>query len=100
MKTIYLLPLAAIAILFSACTPSSTGTGAVEAPEVAELKSVPVAKPDPLGRKNMVLSPYSPYNIIDVKGYKSGDVTGDPSTAKRDASGKVIESTAKYFLIP
>lgn len=100
MKTTTLLLLAGFTAVFSACSSTPTGSGTVDAPEVTELKDVPVAKPDPKGRKNMVLSPYYPYNIIDVKGYKSGAVAGDPSTAKRDASGKVIESTSKYFLVP
>lgn len=100
MKITNLLIIAASAVAFSACAPNATGPGGVAAPEVTELKNIPVAKPDPKGQKNMVISPYYPHNLIDVKGYKSGAVAGDPSTAKRDANGKIIESTSKYFLVP
>ena len=101
MKTILIIITAASAILFSACTPTAGGgSGSVPAPEVTDLSSIPVGRPHPTGQKNLVISPYRPYNLIDVKGYRSGEVVGDPSTAKRDASGKVIESTSKYFLVP
>jgi hypothetical protein len=99
MKTITLI-LAGVSILFSACSSTTTGGNGVPEPKVADLGNIPVAKPDPMGRKNMFISPYRPYNIIDCKGYRRGDVVGDPSTAKRDSSGKIIESTSKYFLIP
>ena len=59
-----------------------------------------MAHPDPQGRANMVVSPYRPYNIIDVSGYRSGAIVGDPSTAKISSSGKPIASTAKFFRIP
>lgn len=99
MKTTLLVAIASVLTLLSACTPNS-GSGTVPAPNVPDLKDIPVARPDPSGRKNLVISPYRPYNLIDVKGYSSGDVAGDPSTAQKDASGKIIESTSKYFLIP
>ncbi|NWK54856.1 hypothetical protein HW115_04500 [Verrucomicrobiaceae bacterium N1E253] len=100
MKTTLLLIPVIVSCLFTSCG-STTGTGTVPAPDVPDLKDVPVGRPDPLGRKNMVISPFRPYNLIDVKGYQSGDVVGDPSTARRDPkTGKIIESTSKYFLIP
>jgi|TARA_B110000483_G_C17963610_1_gene453060 hypothetical protein len=49
----------------------------------------------------MVVSPFRPYNIIDVKGYRSGDIVGDPSTAKVNATtGKLDTNTSKRFRIP
>lgn len=93
-------------LFLSACanqagaTKKTTHLGKVPPPVIAEYQNIPVAKPDPLGRKNMFISPYKPYNIIDCKGYHSGEVVGDPSTAQRDAKGKVIESSSKHFLIP
>ena len=100
MKTILFLITASAACLIPACSPDQ-GSGSVPAPEVTELSSIPVARPHPTGQKNMVISPYRPYNIIDVKGYRKGDIAGDPSTAKTDPkTGKIIESTAKYFRIP
>ena len=102
MKTTLLITTAGIATLLSACSPtSSTGAGTVPAPNVAELSKIPVARPDPQGNPKMVISPYHPYNLIDVTGYSKGDIAGDPSTARKDPkTGKIIESTAKYFRIP
>lgn len=100
MKIILLLITASAACLLPSCAPER-GSGSVPAPEVAELSKIPFARPHPTGQKNMVISPYRPYNIIDVKGYRKGDIAGDPSTAKTDPkTGKIIESTAKYFRIP
>ena len=31
---------------------------------------------------NRVLSPYSPYNVIDVEGFRSGQLAKDPSNGK------------------
>lgn len=102
MKITLLIITTGIAALLSACSPtSSSGAGTVPAPEVAELSKIPVARPDPKGNPNMVISPYRPYNLIDVTGYKKGDIAGDPSTAQKDPkTGKIIESTSKYFRIP
>lgn len=33
-------------------------------------------------KPGMVLSPYAPYNVIDVEGFKSGDLAKDPSNGK------------------
>jgi len=98
--TILLLTLSVAAISSCAPTQKNTTNKGVPAPVVAELSEIPVAKPDPQGRKDMVISPYSPYNIIDCKGFKRGDVAGDPSTAQKDANGKIIANTSKYFVIP
>ncbi len=77
-------------------TPASTtSTTATPSP------GVPLAQPTPDGKKDMVISPFKPYNVIDVKGYKSGDIVGDPSTAKvNPTTGKVDLTTAKHFRIP
>ena len=73
----------------------------VPAPTVDSTSKLPVAHPDPQNRPNMVVSPYRPYNVIDVKGYRSGDVVGDPSTAKvNSATGKLDLSTSKHFRLP
>ena len=49
----------------------------------------------------MVVSPYRPYNIIDVSGYRSGDIVGDPSTAiVNPRTGRRDPNSAKYFRIP
>ena len=77
---------------------ASTGAGAVT-------KVLPIAKPvlDENGqpRKNLFISPYKPYNPIDTKGYKSGDVVGDPSTAGiSKKTGKPVLSSSKGFRIP
>lgn len=105
MKISYIVALS-ISALFAACapTPPSASTtpssgGEVAAPVVDNL-NVPVARPLPDGQKNKVISPYRPYNVIDVKGYRSGDIVGDPSTGTIDAKGKLVPGTAKHFRIP
>jgi len=79
---------------------SQSDSGEVPAPQAEVDSSVPVGRATPDGKKNMVISPYKPYNLIDVSGYRSGDIVGDPSTAKLDATGKPITSTSKHFRIP
>ena len=105
MKSFYIAALA-ISAVFAACapvptsnTPASDG-GEVAAPAIDDL-NVPVARPLPNGgQANKVISPYRPYNVIDVSGYKSGDIVGDPSTASVGSDGKIIANTAKQFRIP
>lgn len=100
MKATTILLLAAAAFLIPACSPSAD-SNLVPAPELPDLSKIPVATPAPAGVKSAVISPYKPYNLITVKGYKSGDIVGDPSTAKiNPKTGKIIESTAKYFRLP
>lgn len=73
----------------------------VPAPELNRYSKAPTGYPDPQGRTNMVVSPYRPYNIINVTGYRSGDIVGDPSTAVVNLStGRRDPSTSKYFRIP
>lgn len=100
------LATASAAFLFASCadvpTPgAATASGdEVPAPRI-DAANVPAGHPDPQGRPNMVVSPYRPYNVIDVKGYRSGEIVGDPSTAKvNPATGKLDASTAKYFRVP
>lgn len=82
-------------------TPSQTAGPEVPAPQVDAHRNIPTGHPDPQGRPNMIVSPYRPYNIIDVKGYRSGDIVGDPSTAKVNPStGKLDMKTSKHFRIP
>ena len=106
MKIKSTLGASAIAIMLASCAevtqpanPSAPGAE-VPAPRI-NIARVPVAHPDPQGRPNMVVSPYRPYNIIDVKGYRSGDIVGDPSTAKANPkTGQLDSTTAKYFRVP
>jgi len=104
LNNLIYLPLTVFFVASCAQSPNrltSKKTGGVPAPTVVELEAIPVGRPDPQHRKNMYISPYRPYKLIDCIGYKSGDVVGDPSTAKRNPkTGKIIESTAKYFRIP
>ncbi|MGB0991122.1 MAG: hypothetical protein ACPG32_01475 [Akkermansiaceae bacterium] len=98
----------AIALIACSCVPtpgsdapSSPASGGVHAPVPEATKNYPVAHPHPEGKANYVVSPYRPYNVIDVKGYRSGDIVGDPSTAKvNPTTGKIDASTAKHFRIP
>ena len=65
-----------------------------EEPEVERTPApAPQPKPQTQGRKEypvaertekpgMVISPYSPYNVIDVEGFQSGALAKDPSNGK------------------
>ncbi|MDP0491547.1 MAG: hypothetical protein Q7Q71_10890 [Verrucomicrobiota bacterium JB023] len=67
------------------------------------LTATPGVKP------NTVISPYAPYNVINVEGFKSGQkaydtstIPIDPATGKPyvDASGQPDKSKAKIFIVP
>jgi hypothetical protein len=49
-------------------------------PMVKPRPEYPVAKRT--ANPNEVISPYAPYNVIDVEGFKSGDLAKDPSNKK------------------
>jgi len=107
MKTKHIFLLTATAAALVSCNPVGLTTNTptvgsdVPAPKVEGVAKVPLAHPTPDGKKDTVISPYRPYNVIDVKGYKSGDIVGDPSTAKvNPATGKLDLSTSKHFRIP
>jgi hypothetical protein len=71
------------------------------AEEQKKFRKIPLGHPDPKGRSNMVMSPFRPYNIIDISGYSSGDIVGDPSTAVVNrTTGRRDPNTAKHFRIP
>lgn len=40
----------------------------------------PIARPT--ANKNQVISPYEPFNVIDVEGFSSGQLARDPSNKK------------------
>ena len=50
------------------------------APEPTQRPEHPVAKAT--ANPDQVLSPYPPYNVIDVAGFKSGQLARDPSNGK------------------
>jgi len=52
------------------------------------------------GTTTQVISPYKPHNVIDVKGYRSGQLARDPSTAPIGSDGKPDVNKAKIFEIP
>ena len=78
-------------------TPARTSTG-----------SIPMATPSI--KANTVISPYPPYNVIDITGFKSGDKLCDPSTIPNDpatgkpyinpATGREDVKRGKYFIVP
>lgn len=48
-----------------------------------------------------VISPYKPYNVLDVKHLKPGNLAYDPFTAPKDpTTGKTMISSAKIFRVP
>jgi hypothetical protein len=50
------------------------------APPVTPREQYPVA--ERTDNPNRVLSPYAPYNVIDVQGFRSGQLAKDPSNGK------------------
>lgn len=50
------------------------------APQPVPRPTYPAAKRT--ANPNEVISPYAPYNVIDVEGFKSGDLAKDPSNKK------------------
>jgi hypothetical protein len=53
------------------------------------------------GKPGQVISPYKPHNVIDVRGYRSGQLARDPSTAPIDKeTGKSDINQARIFEIP
>ena len=107
MKTRHITLLAIAAAALASCAPSPTGPQAggssaeVPAPKIDGYSKIPMGRRTPDGKANRVISPYRPYNIIDISGYRSGDIVGDPSTAQVDpATGKIILNTSKHLRIP
>lgn len=49
-------------------------------PVVVPKQDYPVA--ERTANPNQVLSPYSPYNVIDVEGFRAGQLAKDPSNGK------------------
>ncbi len=107
MKIRFIFGIAALAISLSSCadvpgTSNNPGSSGAEVPAPRiNIAKVPTGHPHPEGKANMVVSPYRPYNVIDIKGYRSGDIVGDPSTGKaHPTTGVLIPGTAKCFRIP
>ena len=110
MKTQTFVILDLVTVLNSSTPYSSHHLGARDhwysnytdpAPELKKYRKIPLGHPDPQGRSNMVVSPYRPYNIIDITGYSSGDIVGDPSTAMvNPTTGKRDPRTVRHFRIP
>ncbi|MFT5883470.1 MAG: hypothetical protein ACI9FG_001985 [Crocinitomicaceae bacterium] len=97
MKKHYLIFSSIPLLLLASCSNSNTADGDLN-PVVAD-KNFPVAHQYQTS-SSQVISPYRPYNVINVKGMKPGHLARDTSTAKLDSAGKPIISTAKIFRIP
>ncbi|MCW1923598.1 hypothetical protein OKA05_13620 [Luteolibacter arcticus] len=63
----------------------------VDAPDAYDAPSTPAPAPAPrptypdarrTANPNQVISPYAPYNVIDVEGFRSGALAKDPSNGK------------------
>jgi len=105
LKTIFPLTVAVSAMLLSSCA----GTNLLKKPDVKEVKpEAVIAKSDdgyPIGTKminpetgqpvkNHYISPFKPNNPIVAKGFKSGQLAGDPSTIQiNPETGKPDKST-------
>jgi hypothetical protein len=61
-------------------------TGPPSPPASPEPSAAPAKREYPVAERtnnpNQVLSPYAPYNVIDVAGFKSGQLAKDPSNGK------------------
>ena len=69
------------------------------APKPKKTSRYPLATPI-AGTTNQVISPYPPHNVIDVKGFRTGQLARDPSTAPIGPDGKPDISKAKIFEMP
>lgn len=58
----------------------------MEGPPSRETQRQPTRNEYPVAERtsnpNQVLSPYSPYNVIDVEGFRTGQLAKDPSNGK------------------
>lgn len=68
-------------------------------PKPKKTSKYPLATPI-AGTTNQVISPYKPHNVIDVKGFRTGQLARDPSTAPLGPDGKPDISKAKIFEMP
>ncbi len=111
-KTISSLIITSAVILSSSCAdglksifPETPATIATPAP-IAKLPLNPVAKRminPTTGQtiKDHYISPFPPHNPIVAKGFKSGQLAGDPSTIQNNPNtGKPDNSTMKTFKLP
>ena len=96
MKKIAITLVAISLSLFSSCTNSVSNSSDITNPALKN-KNYPTAHPH---GKNIVISPYKPYNLIDIKGIKPGQYARDMSTAIKGADGKPLTSSAKIFQVP
>ncbi len=68
--------------------PNLDPSNGIQPPPVVPPPSPPVTPRDqyPLAERtdnpNRVLSPFAPYNVIDVEGFRSGQLAKDPSNGK------------------
>jgi hypothetical protein len=69
------------------------------APKPKKTSKYPLATPI-AGTTSQVISPYKPHNVIDVKGFRTGQLARDPSTAPIGPDGKPDISKAKIFEMP
>ena len=97
MKKIALTLVAASLSLLASCSNSATQSGGDITNPALKGKNFPTAYAH---KKNIVISPYKPYNLINVKSIKPGQFARDMSTAVKGADGKPIKSSAKIFQVP
>lgn len=97
-KTLALLSATSVALLSFSCTPPEYGE--LTSAAAPNLKgNYPIAHPT--DKKDHVISPFAPHNILDVSGMKPGHIAQDPTTAAIDpTTKKVIPGSAKTFRIP
>ena len=104
LKSVFIVTASIAITVTTSCVAPNAGSSISVDPTTGS-KVYPVAQPllDEVGqhRKDLFISPYKPFNPINTKGFKSGDLAGDPSTAETsEKTGKPVLSTSKVFRIP
>ncbi len=89
---------ATCAVLIPSCAPTNASSPQAA---YADADKYPLAVKYGDPKKQQVISPFRPHNLVDVSGMKSGQLARDPATASVDAkTGKPDINTAKIFRIP
>lgn len=100
MKPLALTFVTLASLSIAACTSSQLNTSVGGQPAAEFTKEYPLAYPYKKSTR-LVISPFRPYNLIDIKGLRPNQLARDISTAKADpVTKKPITSTAKIFRIP
>lgn len=86
------------------CTGSALAAEKKESAKATEVSAIDLSKKIPEAyyyKPGFVISPFKPYNVLNVKHLKPGDYARDPYTAIVNAQNKKKDmKTAKIFRVP